>query len=497
MAVERDAATSASILPDRAPPAVSSRGLAIGILVIALLLGAGLRFDRLGSDEMTRGEAAAWTAASTPTIAKVFASGRRIDPGKLGLYDVSLHGWIAIFGDRVGPMRALSAILGTLSIVLVFASVREIIRSFDADADPLTAEIAGAFAALLFACNLQFITWDRTARMYGPMLTAMLAQLCFFIRAHRQPGILNCAAAAIFTILAIAINYTALFFFAAEGVWLAGLLTFASARAATDKLSFARPALALVAAAMIVVPLAAATSGVEVGALHGGALEWIQRQPPWWPLRALNVLTGNAAFWPMLALAIYGIARQRSHRRLAIGFILCWLVTPFAIDLLVSYAVTPFMIERYVLASLVAFLVLAAVGLASIRWNLARWALAILVVAQSLAHIHHHWRAPADIQWREAVQFAAAAVPVGQKIAVMPPGEPLYVIDYYLPPQQRDLVVSSDATFDSADRTWTFRCGREPVAIVQLELQRDFLNSIASCYPRTLRKFRQIEVLAR
>lgn len=496
MAVERDAATSASILPDSAHPAVSSRGLAIGFLVVALILGAGLRFDRLGSDEMTRGEAAAWTAASAPTIADVIASGRRIDPGKLGLYNVSLHGWIAMFGDRVGAMRTLSAIFGTLSIVLVFASVREIIRSFDSGAEPLTAEFAGAFAALLFACNLQFITWDRTARMYGPMLTAMLAQLFFFARAHRRPGLLNCAAAAIFTVLAIASNYTALFFFAAEGVWLTYLLTFSSARA-NDQLSFARPALALVAAALIVVPLAATTSAVEVGALHGGALEWIERQPPWWPLRALNVLTGNAAFWPMLALAIYGIARQRTRRRLAIGFILCWLMTPFAIDLLVSYAVTPFMIERYVLASLVAFLVLAAVGLASIRWNLARWALAILVVGQSLAHIHHHWRAPADIQWREAVEFAAAAVPNGQKVAVMPPGEPLYVIDYYLPAQQRGLVVSSDATFDSASRTWTFRCGPEPVAIVQLELQRDFLNSIASCYPRTLKKFRQIEVVSR
>ena len=469
----------------------------MGVLIVALVLGAALRFDRLGSYEMTRSEAAAWTAASAPTIAQVITSGRRVDPGKLGLYDISLHGWIALFGDRVGTMRILSAILGTISIGLVFASIREIMCSLDAGADLESAEFAGAITALLFACNLQFITWDRTARMYGPMLTAMLAQLFFFIRAHKRMGVLNTAGAALFTVLAIAFNYTALFFFAAEGAWLAWLMTLGKARAAGARLSFARPALSLAAAAMVVVPLAVLTSRVEVRALHGGALEWIERQPPWWPLRALNVLTGNAAFWPMLALSIYGVSKQLTDRRLAIVFILCWLATPFAIDLWVSYAITPFMIERYVLPSLVAFLVLAAIGLASMRWELARWTLTLLVVGQSLAHVHHHWRAPEDIQWREAVEFAAAAVPNGQKVAVMPPGEPLYVIHYYLPEQQRDLVVSSDATFDREHRTWTFHCGSQPVAIVQLELQRDFLDAIASCYPRTLKKFRQIEVVSR
>jgi hypothetical protein len=196
-------------LAGRLRVAESSRGIAIQVLLLALILGGGLRFYRLGVDEMTRGEAAAWTAASAPTIASVIASGRRLDPGKLGLYDVTLHGWIAMFRDRVGAMRALSAVLGTLAIVLVFASVREILRSLDTAADPITAEVAGAFAALLFACNLQMITFDRTARMYSPMLT----QLFFFVRAHRRAGVLNCAAAAIFTVLAVACNYTSLFFF--------------------------------------------------------------------------------------------------------------------------------------------------------------------------------------------------------------------------------------------------------------------------------------------
>lgn len=471
--------------------------LALAIFAIALLMGAGLRLYRLGADELSRGEAAAWAAAAAPTAAGVITAGRRIDPGKLALYDVALHGWMALFGDGAGAMRLLSALLGTLSIVLIFAAVREIMRGLDAGADSRTAEFAGAFAALLFAGNLQMTTWDRTARMYAPMLTAMLAQLYFFVRTHRRAGAANCVAAAFFTVVAIACNYTALFFFPAEGLWLAWLMTFGRDHARRAGISIARPLLALAGAGLVVLPLGALTGGVETGALHGGALEWIEPQPPWWPLRALMVLTGNAAFWPMAGLAIFGVWRQRTRAAHAIGFILCWMAVPFAIDMLVSYAIAPLMVERYVLAGLAAFIVLAGVGLASIEWRPARYALALLVVGQSLAHIHHHWRAPEDIQWREAIASATAALPGNAKAIVMPPGEPLYVINYYLPPAARGLVIGGDATYDGTARAWRFRCGPQPVAIVQLELPRDLRGEIAACYPRRIAGFRKIEVRGR
>src|SRR5260370_29959663 len=122
-------------------------------------------------------------------------------------------------------------------------------RTWDTAVVPKAADVVGAFAALLFACNIQMITFDRTARMYSPMLAAILAQMFFFVRAHRRAGILNWTAAAIFTVLAVACNYTS-----------------------AIKLSVARPAIALVVAAMLIAPLAAAASRGEIGALHAGVL---------------------------------------------------------------------------------------------------------------------------------------------------------------------------------------------------------------------------------
>jgi hypothetical protein len=51
-------------------------------------------------------------AASAPRVIEVVAIEHRLDPGKLPLYDLLLHGWIEIFGDGVRAMRGMSAVLG-------------------------------------------------------------------------------------------------------------------------------------------------------------------------------------------------------------------------------------------------------------------------------------------------------------------------------------------------------------------------------------------------
>ena len=49
-----------------------------------------------------------------------------------------LHEWIGVLGDSLFAMRAMSAALGTIAIVLIFVVVREIWRSL---ADESAAEL--------------------------------------------------------------------------------------------------------------------------------------------------------------------------------------------------------------------------------------------------------------------------------------------------------------------------------------------------------------------
>ena len=468
---------------------------ALAILIVAIIAGAGLRFYRLGAEEMSRGEAAAWTAAAAPDLRSVFVASKELDPGKSGVYDLALHLWIGAFGDEVGPMRALSALLGTLAIVLLFGAVREIFRALDDDPSPETVWLAAAFAALLYACNLQMITIDRTARMYPLMLVAVFGQLWCFARAHHRTGAGTVVGAALCTELAVAANFTSLFLFMAEALWLACLWPSTVRGKGGTELSVWRPAAALALAGVLFLPVGITDAHIAVNVLHAGVLGSIEPRPPWWPLHALQVMTGNAAFWPTLLLAIFGVWRSLWQGR-AIRFVLCWMLLPFAMLELISYVITPMMVERYALVSLAAYLVLTAVGLARLPDGPLRYLIAALVVGQSLAHVHHRWRTPEDVQWREAVRFAIEEAPAGEKVAVMPPEEPLLVLKYYLPPAAHPRLVGADAKLDQS-RHWQMRCGAEPLLIASTELPSESRPQMESCYPRLLKRFRLVEVRAR
>src|SRR6516162_3925029 len=107
----------------------SPRLFALLLLVVATIAGAQLRFDRLTRLDMNGDEGASWAAAFAPSVQLVAKMEARIDPGKLALYDLVLHEWIRAFGDSTFAMRAMSAGLGTIAIVLVFVSVHEVCRS--------------------------------------------------------------------------------------------------------------------------------------------------------------------------------------------------------------------------------------------------------------------------------------------------------------------------------------------------------------------------------
>ena len=89
------------------------------------------------------------------------------DGGKLPLFDVVLHGWVRIFGDSLFAMRAMSAALGTVAIVLLFVAVREICRALGGEACAETGEVAGAFAALIYALNLTMVL----SHQHGPRIS--------------------------------------------------------------------------------------------------------------------------------------------------------------------------------------------------------------------------------------------------------------------------------------------------------------------------------------
>ncbi len=458
------------------------------LLLIAIVIGAHLRFHRLARFDMNGDEGASWAAASGPNVQQVAKLEQQLDPGKLALYDVMLHEWIGVLGDSLFTMRALSAALGTIATVLVFVAVREICRSLGGEAAAAVGEVAGAFAALLYATNLEMVLSDRVVRMYPLVLCAELLQITFFVRAQRRGGRSNYFGIAVFTAAMVAANFTSIFLIATETLWLGWLLLAALWDAQSRRLAVFLPGCALVAGIAMLLPWMPRAFASSRKAMNGRALAWIKLQPISWPYVTLRNSTGNdMLFWILVALAAYGVWRQWRSGRLAVEFFAFWTAGPMLAVMTVTYLIHPLEFPRYVLISFVGMFALAALGAASVRFTALSIALAILLIHVSIDPVHDRVRHSDEVAWRDATRLATIRTTKGEQVAVIPP-YCINVVRFYMPSERRDAAV---AMVD--------QCGQAPVLILS---SRNFVPperiAIAkACYPRVIAKLNLVEVRAR
>jgi uncharacterized membrane protein len=470
-----------------------SRGLSVVVLFAALAVGGYLRFANLGALEMSADEGASWAAAAASSVAEVIARQPALNPGELPVHDLMLHGWIRLFGERVAAMRVMSALLGVVSIALVYFVTRELLFLDSGTESQLSPEsrlwgddvtMIAATAALIFAVSLVTIKYSREARMYPVMLAAVLAQVAIFLRALRVGGLANYVVVAILTALAIGANYSAILVPATEAVWLMYVVARPRDGGADNpqsKHAFALAA-ALGAGGLILAPKLLSSLQVA-SALNasGNVIGW--RRPPslYAPIALFNKATGTFAFPALAAFAIWGAIRGwRRGARDAVSFALLWMWLPLVMMVAGSYAIAPAFVERYALSCFVPFFILIAIGIFSLRTDSARVVALAIIFGLSIGHIVSYARKPHDAQYREAVASATAALKPDEVITVVPPYA-IEVVRYYLPAIQRDRAVPYDASSTNA-------------AVLILGDQ-DVADSYGKDYPQTVARLRGVTVM--
>jgi hypothetical protein len=484
-----------SSIPTRlAPP----RAFGLGLLAIAIALGAWLRFAAIGAREMSADEGASWAAAAAPNLAQVVRIQAVLNPGKLAVYEVALHGWMMLVGDGLGAMRALSAMFDTLNIVVVFTLTRELFDTASSESEgsvpdgiaSAETETVAAFTALLYAVNLVTIKYARELRMYPLALLIVLLQVWVFIRAIRHGRRIDLVALALLTALAIAVHFSAAFMIVTETLCLAALVRMSRRRARASVLGspFAIvAALGAGAALFLIVAMPALRTGAS--AFARGATGWIER-PRWWaPLALFNKGVGSFAFPLMAALAGWGARIGWLRARIATVFALAWMWLPPLLVLLASYAFSPMFVERYVLWCFVPFFLLVAFGVCELRSASMRVAAIGLAIALALGHLHAYRRRLHDTQWREAARVAARTLAPGMKIAVAPPYA-INVVRYYL----RDTQFAGSAAPASSDG----RDADTKVLVVGEQWNaRDEAENLLTQYPHQLAGFRGVRIYGR
>jgi len=472
-------------------PWYSSRPFAFTLLAIAVIVGAYYRFHQLDRWDMNGDEAVAWAAATKPSLHKAAETFWKVEyGGKLPVYDIVLHIWVRLFGDSLFAMRAMSAALGTLAVVLLFAAVREVGRSLGGPEGAEAGEVGGGFAALICALNLKIVLSDRTAREFPLLIVAELLQIIFFVRAHRRTAFLELAGIAVCTAIMLADNYCSTFLLFGEALWLGGLLL---ARWAGSPqalaLSVFRPGLGVAAGVVLLVPFVPLAVESSRRAVQAGAVDWIRLRPISWPYDVFRHAAGEHLLLELLEFSIlFGLFRQwRSAGRLVWAFLAAWMLGPVLAAFLATYLIHPMELPRYVLIAFLGMFALAGFGAGSVRSTAVRILLAALIIFVSQRAVGRGLEIFEGTSWREATELAVERTAARDPIAVFLPYN-VEVVRFYLPPARRMAVVGMDTA-----------CGAAPVLLLSdRKIARpEQIAAAEACYPRVVAKLREVEVRAR
>ena len=478
------------------------------MLLIAVAVGTILRFFRLGAHELSIDESLSWAESSGHNVRAVLRVQHQLDSGKFPIYELVQHGWMRLFGESETAMRALPALIGSLSIVLIFMLTVEVLLTLGGGVessagapreDAAAAQersryedrihMVAACCALLFAVGLPSVEIARQARMYSMMEAWILAQVIFLFRVRRQGGLANYAGLIIFSAIAVATNFTAVLAIAAEALWLIYLYAAGSDGRKGAGVRNAPPwlmAAALIAAMVLLLPFFAGLRyGVE--GVTRGDYNWIKAPGRWEPLATFESALGSFPFPLFAVLAIVGgLSMWRSNRDEA-AFLILWIVVPPIVLFAGSYLVTPMLVTRYLISSFVPLFILTAVGIEYIPSRHYRLVALVAIVSLSILRVASDFR-PGDNRWRDACEIALTESCSGQRIGT---SNEYYLVSYYMPAARRQTVRIVRVPFDGLER-------KEPrVAILSPTASAGEASEIRREYPVVVARFKNVTVVSR
>ena len=360
-------------------------------LVALILLGAGLRFATLDLQSYWYDEAV--------TVGLV-----RMDlPGMLSaiyrhestppLYYVLAWGWCKLFGSGEVGLRSLSALFGTASIPVFYAAAKE-----------LVSRNVGLAVAALAAVNPLLVWYSQEARAYALLTLLGGLSLLFFARLTRRMDRRSLALWALFSALALATHYFAVFLVVPEAAWLVW-------RRAGREVAVGVGAVAAVAIALL--PLALHQQSLDLASfIRGEPLGYRLARAPKQFLVGFDAPLEVAAAVVAAVVALAGLVvaavrlRDRLGVRVAGGLAIAGIAIPFLLALVgVDYFET-----RNLLPIWLPFTVAVAAGLLAGAARAGVAAVAVLAVLGAIAVISidvtPNWRRD---DWRGAARALGKA----------------------------------------------------------------------------------------
>ncbi len=394
-------------------------------VVVELVLGAVLGSLFLGTHGLFLDESVSASLATAPWHR--FANVVTHREANMALYYLLLRGWV-VFGHSEIALRSLSVIIAVGSLWVLIVLARR-----------LFGRRAALLAGLLFAVNPLFVQFAQDARGYSLALLFVSASCYFFVRGVQQddPPLRFCwTAFTVTTALAAYCNFWAALVPVAQALSLAFL--------PQGRIPWRRVVSSAVALVLLLVPLALLIQSTDSagvnwasGSSAGRLFTHIRASVPHVVLDAVVLIA--------VVVVVGGVvlARRRPQigavfaRQWPVFFTLCWLAVPVGTVVLLSLVDKPLLVVRYLMVSLPAAILLAAVAvdrLASLARRGARvmaGVLLVVLVGASALGVAQWYSQGGPQNFRPAVAFVADRAQPGDGIMIFAPYERIPV-EWYM-----------------------------------------------------------------
>jgi mannosyltransferase len=375
------------------------------LLAGAVVLAAVLRFTALDARGWWRDEAVTVRLLRLP-----FDELLRTIPDSEGsppLYYVLAWVWTRLFGDSEVGLRSFSALVGTLTVVVVYLAGRD-----------LVSKRTGIVAAYFTAVSPLLVWHAQDSRSYALLVLTGALSFLFFVRLRRTATQRDALGFGLVTALAVLTHYFAVFLVVPEVLWL--LLA-----SRTRRLTVA-PAAIVAIVGIALMPLVAAQRGnvswVSEVPRSRRLLEVVQEllvgpQAPW--ERSTTMLAGVLA---AMALFVLGWRGNRDEWRAvlpaaAIG--LAALILP----LLVAFGGFDYLLGRNVIVAWVPLALVVAAGLTAQRAGRAGLAVACALIVLGIGVVVGSAATPkfGAEDWRGSARALGPSPARGRAIVLWPP----------------------------------------------------------------------------
>ncbi len=380
------------------------------LLVLLTIIAAWLRLSHLGSKSLWLDEGA--------TVALARASWRHFvwvwwygEANLQTVYFLLMRGWVH-GGLSEAWLRLPSALFGIASVPLMYTVARR-----------LVSEGAALAAAALLACSPTHVYYSHEARSYTLTIFLVLLSSYFFVRAVEEGRREDWVLWTVCGIFAFYSHYFAALVLVAQ----ACSLLFRQQPANWRRVIFCGLLILLTALPGLTYVFRAAAEN-----LH---FVWMPRASPREIWRLAQFLGGSGVktyvvsiLWIAGLVAIGRMRRPDSEVFWRGMLIVSWAVLPALITALVSLF-HPIFMSRYLIFSLPAVILLAAVGMTALRkWNGGFVLVSALCVMSILAVRNDYYKARED--WRAASNVILASAQSGDAVVFLP----FYtrtMLDYY------------------------------------------------------------------